>query len=82
MLELVHLMLDLLKTTERRKRRFMDRRARFEMNVLVQQTQTQATRAHDVAAIRRLVSADETEDRALTGAVSTYKSDVFSGIDL
>ena len=60
----------------------MDRRTGFEVDVLVQQAQSHATRAHDVAAIRRLVTTNETEDRAFTGAVSTYKSDVFSGIDL
>jgi hypothetical protein len=52
------------------------------VDVLVQQAQLDATRAHDVAAIGRLVAADETEDRALAGAVSTYKSYVFSGIYL
>ena len=60
----------------------MDRRTGFEVNVLGQQAESQATRAHDIAAIRRLVTADKTEDRALAGAVSTYKSDVFSGINL
>jgi hypothetical protein len=60
----------------------MHRRTWLEVNVLVQQTQLDATRAHDVAAIRRLVTADETEDRAFAGAVSTYKSDVFSRINL
>jgi hypothetical protein len=52
------------------------------MNVLVQQAETKAAGTHDVAAIRRLVTADETEDRAFAGAVSTYKSDVFSRINL
>ena len=52
------------------------------MNVLVQQAEPQAARAHDVAAISRLITPDETEDRALARAVSTYKSDVFAGIDL
>jgi hypothetical protein len=52
------------------------------MNVLVQQTQLDAPRAHDIAAIRRLVTADETEDCGLARAVSTYQSDVFSRIYL
>ena len=52
------------------------------MYMLVQQAQTNAARAHDIAAIGRLITSDETEDRALAGAVSTDKSDVFSGIDL
>jgi hypothetical protein len=82
MLELVHLVLDLLEPAECREGRFMDRRARFEVNVLVQEAQPKTTRAHDVTTIGRLVTADETEDRALTSAVSTYKSDVFSRINL
>jgi hypothetical protein len=82
MLQLVHLVLDLLETPEGRERRLMHRRTRFEVNVLVQEAQTKATRAHDVAAIRRLVTTDETKDRALAGAVSPYQSDVFSGIYL
>jgi hypothetical protein len=56
--------------------------AGFEVNVLVQQAEFDAARTHDVAAIRRLFTSDETEDRALACAVSTYKSDVFAGIDL
>jgi hypothetical protein len=54
----------------------------LEVHVLVQQAQTHPARTHDVAAVRRLVTANETEDRALAGAVSTYKSYVFSGIYL
>ena len=60
----------------------MDRRSRLEVNVLVQQTQLHATRAHHVAAIRGLFTSDETEDRALAGAVSAYKSYVFSRVHL
>jgi hypothetical protein len=82
MLELVHLVFDLLQTAERCERRFVDRRTGFEVNVLVQQAELDAPRTHDIAAIRRLVTSDETEDRTLAGAVSTYKSDVLSRIDL
>lgn len=60
----------------------MDRRTGFEMYVLVQEAELYAARTHDIAAIGSLVGSDETEDRALAGAVSTYKSDVLSGIDL
>ena len=60
----------------------MDRRAGFEMYVLVQETELHATRAHDVTAVRSFVVSDETEDRALAGAVPSDKSDVLSGIDL
>jgi hypothetical protein len=60
----------------------MDRRSRLEVNVLVQQTQLHAARANYVSAIRRLITSDETKDRALAGAVPTYKSDVFSRVHL
>ncbi|HET9479914.1 MAG TPA: hypothetical protein VFO72_11245, partial [Pyrinomonadaceae bacterium] len=56
--------------------------AGFEVHVLVQQAEPDATRTHDVATIRCLVTSDETKDRTLAGAVSTYKSDVFSRTDL
>jgi hypothetical protein len=82
MLELVHLVFDLLETAKRSERRLVDRRTGLEVHVLVQQAQTHTTRAHDVATICRLIVSDETEDRTLAGAVSTYKSDVFPGIDL
>jgi hypothetical protein len=52
------------------------------VDVLVQQAEAKAARTHDVTAIRSLVAADETEDRALAGAISTYQSYVFSGIYL
>lgn len=60
----------------------MDRGSGLEVYVLVQQAELNAARAHYVATIRCLITSDETEDRTLAGAVSTYKSDVFSGIDL
>jgi len=82
MLQLVHFMFDLLKPAKRSKRRLMDRRARLEVNVLVQQAQLDAARADHVAAIRCLISSDEAKDRALSGAVSAYKSYVFSRVHL
>jgi len=82
MLELVHLVLDLLETPKRGERRFMHRRTGFEVYMLVQEAETKPTHAHDVASIRRLVATDETEDRALAGAVSTYQPYVFSGVYL
>jgi hypothetical protein len=82
MLELVHLVLDLLETAKRSERRLMDRRAGLEVNVLVQQAEFHATGTHDVAAIRCLIASDETKDRALSGAVAADKTDVFTGIHL
>jgi hypothetical protein len=52
------------------------------MNMLVQQSELKAASAHDVATIRAFVTSDKTKDRALSGAISTYKSGVFSGIYL
>ena len=60
----------------------MDRRTGFEVDVLVQQAQLDSTRADHVTAIRSLFTSDKTEDRALARTVSTYKSDMFSGVHL
>ena len=81
-LELVHLMLDLLQATKCCERRLVNSRASLEVDVLVQQAQLHATRAHNLAAIGRFLTTDQTKDRALAGAVSTDQSDVFSGIYL
>ena len=82
MLQLVHLMFDLLQTAKRSQRRLVDRRAWFEVNVLVQQAQLHVPRAHNVATIRCFFTSDETKDRALAGAVSTDQSNVFAGVHL
>jgi hypothetical protein len=82
MLELVHLVFDLLQPTKRSERRLVNRRAGLEVNVLVQQAQLHSARAHHVATIRCLITSDETKDRALAGAVSAYQSDVFARIHL
>ena len=82
MLKLVHFVFDLLKPAERGERGFVNRRARFEMNMLRQQAKLQAARAHDVAAVSRFFSGDETKDRRLAGAVATDQSDVLARIDL
>jgi hypothetical protein len=82
MLQLVHLVLDLLQPAKRSQRRFVNSGTGFEVNVLVQQTESQAARTDDVAAIRRFVTSDEPKDRTLARAVSTYQPDVFPGIDL
>ena len=60
----------------------MNSRSGLEVHVLVQQSQLYTSRANDIATIRSLITSDETEDRALAGAVSTYKSNVFSGVHL
>jgi hypothetical protein len=60
----------------------MYRGTRLEMDVLVQQSQLKTARAHHVSTIRRLITTNEAEDRALTGAVSPHKSYVFSRVHL
>jgi hypothetical protein len=74
--------LDLLQTAKRSESGFVDRRTRLEVDVLVQESELHATRAHDVATIRCLIASDETEDRALAGAVAADEPDVFTGVHL
>jgi hypothetical protein len=52
MLQLVHLVFDLLQMAKCGECRLVDRRAWFEMNVLVQEAKLHVARAHHVAAIR------------------------------
>jgi hypothetical protein len=82
MLQLVHLMFDLLQTTKGSKRRLMNRRTRLEVNMLVQQSEFHSARAHDVTTIRGFIASDEAKDRALTGAVAAYQADVLARIYL
>lgn len=60
----------------------MDRRSGLEVYVLVQQAQLNAACADYVATIRCLITSDKTEDRTFSGAVSAYKSCVFSWVYL
>ena len=60
----------------------MDGRSGLEVYVLVQQSELNAARTDDVATIRCLITSDKTEDRALSSAVSAYKSYVFSWVYL
>src|SRR5215510_7245430 len=82
MFQLVHLVFDLLQTSERSESRLMNGRTRFEMNVLVQQAEFHSARANHVAAIGGFLGSDETKDGALAGAVATDKSDVLAGVHL
>ena len=60
----------------------MDRRSGLEVDVLVQQAELHSARTHDVTTIRCLIASDETEDRALAGAVAADEPDVFTGVHL
>src|ERR1700754_4633061 len=82
MLQLMHLMFDLLQTPEGCQRRFMNRRTGLEVNVLIQQTQFHSTSAHNISTIRRFITSDETKDRALTGAIAAYEPNVLTRIHL
>ena len=52
------------------------------MNVLGQQPEFQAARAHHIAAIRGYFLSDQIEDRGFAGTVAADQSDMFAGIDL
>jgi hypothetical protein len=52
------------------------------MNMLIQKTQTDASRFYYVTVVRRFFGAHESKDCALAGAISSYQSDMFAGIDL
>jgi hypothetical protein len=52
MLQLMHLVFDLLQTSKGGKRRLMNGRTRLEVNVLVQQTKLHSARTYDVTTIR------------------------------
>jgi hypothetical protein len=82
MLQLMHLVFDLLQTSKRRERGLVNRRTRLEVNVLVQQTQLYSTSANDVATVCRVLASDETKDRALPGSIAAYKPDVLTRIYL
>jgi len=82
MLKLVHLVLDALKLSKGSERGLVDGRARLEVNVLFEQAETNAARADNVAAVRRLFIGDEAEQSGLARAVAANKSDVLAGVDL
>ena len=52
------------------------------MNMLIQKTQTDASRFYYVTVVRRFFSAYQSKNCALTCAVSSYKSHMFAGVDL
>jgi hypothetical protein len=82
MLQLVHLMLNLLEVSERGESRFMDRRACLKVHVLRQQTQSQAPGLYDISSIGRLLPADHAEDSRFACAVPADQADVLAGVYL
>src|SRR5205085_5441937 len=80
--ELVHLVLDALKLAERSERCLVYGRARLEVNVLFEETQSESARAHNVAAVSRLLARDKAEQSGLPRAVSSDKPDVLARIHL
>src|SRR5205807_7149047 len=82
MLQLMHLVLDLLQMAKRRQRRFMHSRARLETNMLRQQSELEPARPCNFAAIRSLFFVYQTKNRRLAGAVASDQTDVLTRIDL
>jgi hypothetical protein len=82
MFELVHLMLNLLQATERSEGRLMNSRAVFKLYVLVQESESNSFRAHDVASICGFFARHETKDGSFARTVATNETDVFTGIYL
>ena len=82
MLELMHIMFDLLQPAKGCECRFVDRRSFFEVNVLGQQTEFQSAGAHDLTAIRRFIVRNQPEDRGLARAVATNQPDMLARIYL
>src|SRR5205085_1532828 len=80
--ELVHLVLDALKLAEGRERGLVYGRARLEVNVLFEEAQSESARAHNVAAVSRLLARDKAEQSGLPRAVSPDKPDVLARVDL
>jgi len=52
------------------------------MNMLIQQTQSNSTSLYDVTGVGRFFSTQQANDCAFARAISSYKSDMFTGIDL
>jgi hypothetical protein len=82
MLEDVHLVLNLLEMSKRSQRRLMDRGPGFKVNMLGEQTETQASGTYDFTAIRRLVVINQVKDRCLTRAVAPHEPDMLTRIHL
>lgn len=78
----VHLVLNLLEMAKRSERRLVDRGPGFKVNVLGQQTETQAAGTYDFTAIRRLFVIDQVKDRRLARAVAAYQPDMLTRIYL
>src|SRR2546426_758948 len=82
MLQLMHLVLDLLQMAKRRQRRFMHSRARVEVNMLGQQSELESAGTRNFAAIRSLFFVYQAKNRRLAGAVTSDQTDMLTGIDL
>src|SRR2546425_5015492 len=82
MLQLMHLVLDLLQVAKRRERRFMHSRARVEVNMLREQSELESAGTHNFAAIRSLFFVYQAKNRRFAGAVTPYQTDMLTGVDL
>ncbi len=82
MLKRVHLVFDLLESSERGQSRLMHCGARLEMNMLREQAELQSACADNITAIRSLFTSDQTEDCGLARAVPADQAHMFAGINL
>jgi hypothetical protein len=60
----------------------MNRRAWLKMNMLVQESQTQASSTNDIASIRRLIATNESENCSFTCSVPTHETNVLARVYL
>jgi hypothetical protein len=81
-LELMHLVLDLLQATKGRQGRFVHSRAFREVNVLGQQPELKTARPNDISAVGSDLFGDQMKDCGLAGAVAADQPDVLAGIYL
>jgi hypothetical protein len=81
-LELVHLVFDLLQMTKGCQRRFVYGRASFKVNVLGKQPQAHTARSDEVTAVGSFFAVEQTKDSGFAGAVAADESHVFAGIYL
>ena len=82
MLELMHFVFNLLQPAKGSERGFVNSRSFVEMNVLGQQTEFQSTRAHNLAAIGRLLQIYQSKDRGLARTIAADQPHVLARIDL
>ena len=67
---------------KRSERRLMNRGPRFKVDMLGQQSKTEAAGSYDVTAIGRLLAIDQAKDRRFTRAIPANEPDMLARIYL